>query len=244
MHSQRYGSLIRVTGKDKSTSRVAEAVGQLRASIFEGRLAPGASLRELTLARELQVSQATVREALQRLEHAGLVTRRPNLGTKVTRLTPKDVRERVGLRALLEVLAARAAALRMTDADFLELERRLGVLAESVRSDRYYEAAQADLEFHRYVWQCSGNDTLCSLLDLVTVPLFAFISILRSHGLHKLRAVVSSHKPLLEALRSKDAERIGEAFQRGATASYEPFLHGKTPRISAEMFGFLERLDG
>lgn len=218
---------------------MSEVVRQLRASIFEGRLAPGAALRELTLARELQVSQATVREALQRLEHAGLVTRKANQGTTVTRLSPKDVRERLGLRALLEVLAARAAAERMTDEDFEELERRLEALGESVASDRYYESAQADLAFHRYVWQCSGNEMLCGLLELVTVPLFAFISILRSHGLHRLQSVVTSHRPLIEALRSRDAAEIGVAFERGAMASYEPFLHGESPRMSAEMFGFL-----
>lgn len=228
-----------MTGTAKASSRVSEVARQLRESIFEGQLAPGAPLRELTLARELQVSQATVREALQRLEHAGLVTRRRNLGTSVTRLSPKDVRERLGLRALLEVMAARSAAERMTAADFEELERRLNVLGDSVESDRYYEAAQADLEFHRYIWQCSGNDTLCGLLELVTVPLFAFISIMRSHGLHKLHAVVASHTPLIEALRSKDAARIAEAFQRGATASYEPFLQDESPRVSAELFGFL-----
>jgi DNA-binding GntR family transcriptional regulator len=228
-----------VNGAPKASSRVSEVVQRLRESIFEGHLTPGTPVRELTLARELQVSQATVREALQQLEHAGLVTRRRNLGTSVTRLSPKDIRERLLLRALLEVLAARAAAERMTSRDFEELERRLAVLGASVQSDRYYESAQADLEFHRYVWQCSGNETLCGLLEQVTVPLFAFISILRSHGLQKLHAVVASHVPLIEALRGKDPRRIGEAFEQGATASYEPFLQDGSPRVAAEIFGFL-----
>ena len=54
-----------------------------------------------------------------------------------------------------------------------ELERRLKVLDAAINSDSYYESAQADLEFHRYVWQCSGNAMLCQLLELVTVPLLA-----------------------------------------------------------------------
>jgi DNA-binding GntR family transcriptional regulator len=233
-----------VTSTGKTSSRVSEVVRQLREEIFEGELLPGTALRELTIAHELQVSQATVREALQRLEHAGLVTRRHNLGTSVTRLSPKDVQERLALRALLEVLAARAAAERMTAENFEELKHRLDVLGESVQSDRYYEAAQADLEFHRYIWQCSGNETLCGLLELVTVPLFAFISIMRSHGLHKLQAVVASHNPLIEALRSRDPQQIGDAFERGATASYEPFLQGGSARVSAEIFGFLRPEQG
>ncbi len=229
-----------MTGTAQADSRAAAVVRQLREAIFEGRYSPGMPLRELTLARELQVSQSTIREALQQLEHAGLVTRQRNVGSFVTRLSPKDIRERVQLRVLLEVLAARCAAGRMTPTDFTELNRRLAVLAEAIAADRYYETSQADLDFHRYIWQCSGNDTLCTLLEQVTVPLFAFVSILRSHGLQKLHSVVASHTPLIKALRSRDAGRIAAAFRRGATASYERFLDDANPLESATVFGFLD----
>src|SRR3981081_3804063 len=92
-----HANLCFVAASPTSSSRVETVVMQLRQGIFEGRFPPGAPLRELTLARELSVSQATVREALQRLEHAGLVTRKPNIGATVTRLSPKDVKERVAL---------------------------------------------------------------------------------------------------------------------------------------------------
>ena len=222
-----------------SGSRVSEVVSRLREDIFENRLQPGEAIREMVLARELGVSQATVRDALQRLEHAGLVMRKSNLGTTVTRLTPKDVRERVSLRATLEVMAAQQAALLMREADFGELEVRLEKLGLAIQRDGYHEAAEADLELHRYVWRCSGNDTLFRLLDLVTVPLFAFVSIMRSQGLQKLAAVVAEHRPLIEALRSKDPARIQTAFGKNATSFYEPFLGECTERAAAEAFGFL-----
>ena len=223
-----------------SASRVTSVATAIREGIFQGTFPPGASLRELTLARDLKVSQATVREALQRLEHAGLVTRKANVGTTVTRLTPKDVRERIGLRAALEIAAAEAAAARMTEEDFVELNRRLSVLGQAIADDRYYEAAQADLAFHRYVWECSGNDMLCRVLELVAVPLFAFISILRSQGLQQLTAVVEAHSPLVEALRSGDRERIRAAFSVGATSSYEAFT-GDGGNL-AQMYGYLETI--
>lgn len=226
--------------RPKTGSRAAEVTRQLRESILEGKLSPGTPLREMTLARELQVSQATIREALQRLEHTGLVTRRAHVGTFVTRLSPNDVKERVLLRVLLETRAAQAAAERMTPENFRELERRLAVLGECIETGRFYETAQADLDFHRYVWQCSGNETLCGLLELLTVPLLAFISILRHHGLHRIRDVVASHEPLVEALRSRDPQQIAQAFERGATSSYESFLRDDSPRMTAAAFGFLE----
>ena len=215
---------------------------QLREEIMSGARLPGTPLRELMLAKELKVSQATVREALQRLEHSGLVTRKPNLGTTVTRLSPKDVRERVSVRIVLECMAAQAAAERITAADLDELERRLTILGAAVESNKYYEAAQADLEFHRYIWMCAGNDTLCRLLELVTVPLFAFAAMLRSHGLQKLTAVVAAHSPLIEALRSKDPARIREAFFKGSTSSYESFLGESGDLAIAKAFGLIESL--
>ena len=226
------------TAAATGNSRVSRAVDQLREAIFKGQLAPGSSLGEQTLARELGVSQATVREALQRLEHAGLVTRKPNVGTTVTRLSPKDVHERVALRGLLEGVAAQEAAPKMGKAEFKELERRLRVMEKAAEANRYYEAAQADLNFHRYVWQCSGNNMLGRMLELVTVPLFAFISILRSTGLQRLTTVMDSHEPLVAALKSGDVARIQSAFEEGATRSYRAFLD-EGERAAAEAFGFL-----
>jgi DNA-binding GntR family transcriptional regulator len=221
-------------------SRASDVVTGLRQAIFENRLPPGSPIRELSVAREFGVSQATVREALGRLEHIGLVTRRPNLGTTVTRLSPRDVRERVGLRTLLEPIAAKLAADRMTAEDFEELERRLAILGGAIQNNSYYEAAHADLDFHRFIWKCSGNEMLCQLLELVTVPLFAFVSIIRSQGVQKLTAVVEAHSPLVDALRSRDDSIIKQAFERGGSSFYEPFQSEGGERAAAEAFGFLD----
>src|SRR5215831_18770049 len=101
-----------------TSSRVEAVMLQLRQRVFEGRYPPGTALRELTLARDLSVSQATIREALQRLQYTGLVTRTANVGSTVTRLSVKEVRERVELRTLLEVKAALEASTRMASAEY------------------------------------------------------------------------------------------------------------------------------
>jgi DNA-binding GntR family transcriptional regulator len=228
-----------MASSETSATRVDAVVLWLRQAVFEGRYPPGAPLRELNLARELAVSQATIREALQRLQHTGLVTRTPNVGSVVTRLSVREVRERVELRAVLEVKAALDAAARMGDLEFAELEARMVALDHAVESNRYYESAQADLEFHRYVWQCSGNETLSRHLELLTVPLFAFVSILRCQGVEHLVDTVEAHRPLVDALRSRDAAIIREAFQKGATSAYAFLEPGRHPALLAA-FGLLE----
>lgn len=221
-------------------SRSENTTALLRAAIFEGKYAPGTALREIRIAKELGVSQATIRESLQKLEHAGLVVRVPNIGTTVVRLTSKDVRERVELRAELEIRAAKLAAQRMGEEEYSELERRLQVLTAAVESDKHYEAAQADLAFHSYIWHCSGNQTLAAILEHLTVPLFAFVSLLRHSGFEHLPDVVASHEPLLEALRSGDAARIEVAFEQGATHSYRDFMDAGGASRRAFAFGLLK----
>jgi DNA-binding GntR family transcriptional regulator len=231
---------FRVASSKTAASRVDAVARQLREGIFQGIYPPGSPLRELEIARRLNVSQGTVREALRGLEHAGLLAKEANRGSTVTRLTPKDIRERVTLRALLETVAAQQAAELMGEADFAEIEKRLAALDSAVRSDKYYDAAQADLDFHRYIWQCSGNETLCKMLELITVPLFAFISILRSQGLQRLVTVVDAHEPLISALRSRDRKVIQSAFETGAVGSYRNFLGEGDDRAIAAALGLVE----
>jgi len=231
----------------RSTAPVASLPLQirdrLRRDIFDGVYLPGSQLRELRLAEDLGVSQATVREALHQLEAAGLVTRQPNVGTTVTRLNPREVRERVDLRALLEVRAALEASARMGAAEYEELERMLAALGEAIQRDSYYEAAQADLDFHRYVWRCSGNQTLYRTLELITIPLLAFVSVLRANGLQHLAHVTAAHEPLLAALRSGDSEAIASAFRRGAMSSYEDFMEVTSESRRAKIFGMMDGSD-
>lgn len=226
---------------DSHLSLVERTALRLRQAIFDGVYPPGAHLRELRIAREFGISQATVREALAQLEAAGLVMRQPHVGTTVTRLTPREVRERVELRALLEVRAAEEASRRMSEEDFRELNRRLAALDSAVQRDSYYEAAQADFEFHRFIWRCSGNEILCRVLDQLTLPLLAFVSVLRANGLQHLAGVTAGHEPLVAALRSRDPVVIREAFTRGATSSYEDFMDLTPTARKAQAFGMLEQ---
>jgi DNA-binding GntR family transcriptional regulator len=208
----------------RNTTLKARVVGAIRDAIFSGRFAPGEALRELHLAHNLNVSQPTVREALFELEKQGLVVRTPNVDTVVTNLSSDEVREHIEVRLLLEKVAAVKAAERMTSADFQELDRRVAALAVAVAENAYYEAAQLDLEFHRHIWECSGNRALARALDRIVVPLFAFVSIVRSAGSQDLVRVMSSHTAIIEALRQRDRARIEEVIGQHGQNSYREFL--------------------
>jgi len=188
-----------------------QVTNAIRDAIFAGRFRPGDPVREMHLARELQVSQSSVREALLQLQHESLVVRTPNRGTSVTTLSDREVAERVRLRADLECMAALDAASRMAVGEFEELEQRMQRVGDAVARDAHREAAIADLEFHRFIWEKSGNTTLCGVLEQLTAPLFAFMSILRSTDAEHLAASARGHEPILEALKQGGKRRIMEA---------------------------------
>jgi DNA-binding GntR family transcriptional regulator len=207
----RTATLLKPVKTASLSTRVFET---LRDAIFSGRLKAGDPLRELHLAHDLNVSQATVREALVQLEQLGLVVRTPNIGTHVTRLTREEVAERIELRIVLEERAMIQAAPRFGAPELAELERKLQRITEATSRDAYFEEAQADLAFHRYIWEQTGNRTLYRTLDQIAVPLFAFVSILRGANRQSLKDVVQSHEGIVGALRQPSRKRIRLALRQ------------------------------
>lgn len=211
-------------GKLKTGPLREQVFRRLKDVILEGRYQPGDALREVPLADELGVSQNTVREALLQLEQLGLVVRSPNRNTTVTKLTQSDIRERVSLRMLLEPVVLVAAAERMTEQDYNQLEAKLAAIAAGVDANSPLDTAQADIDFHRFLWDRSGLPFLYQVLDQATLPLFAFVSLLRLRAAENLREVVYPHEEIRDALRSQDHERITHVIRTHLRRSYEEFL--------------------
>ncbi|HEY8459797.1 MAG TPA: GntR family transcriptional regulator, partial [Blastocatellia bacterium] len=172
-----------------------------------------------------------------KLERFGLVVRVPNKETIVTRHSSREIRERVAIRATLEEMAFVEAAHAMTEEDYAALEGKLRRVSEAFKRKEYFDAAQFDLDFHRYIWRRSGNETLAEMLDYLTTPLFAFISILRSAGAAELKDVVAPHEDLLAALKSKKAARIKQAVHEHIIGSYNGFLNSGASSLEEMLSG-------
>lgn len=211
------------TTKAEPRVRPSDVVDGIRDDIFAGRLTPGDALAELHLARRFGVSQSVIREALARLEHAGLVRRIPNRGTFVTNLSHTELKEYIRLRVMLETVAAADAA-EHCYGNAPEVETWAAAIATAVEANDYFGAAQADLEFHRAIWRMAGDSTIYRVLDQVTVPLFAFTSMRRSGSREQLRRVVHSHQPILDAILAGDRDAAGAAMREHISTSYQQFF--------------------
>src|SRR5258706_2861184 len=120
-----------------------DPTARLRQAIIEGRFFPNERLVEEDLVRRFGGTRAAVRLALAVLEQQGLVVRERNRGARVRLVTEREAIEIIEIRAMLEALVARHAALRATSADLEALQSRLaGMEALSATNDlvRYSEA--------------------------------------------------------------------------------------------------------
>jgi DNA-binding GntR family transcriptional regulator len=226
----------------------SQVVDILKHAIFYGKLQPGELLPELPLARKMKVSQSTVREALAELERYGLVVRVSNRGTVVASLGAADIQDRMKVRLVLEEMALSDACLSLDDADIAHLKDSARIIDSFAESGQYIQAAEADLAFHRYVWRKTGNHVLYQTLDILTVPLFAFMGVmLNMAGIEQYRTLALPHHDLVEALRQHDPDIAREAIRAhlpigcdGSTQggfARSVALHAKLPgsRASADL---------
>jgi DNA-binding GntR family transcriptional regulator len=100
----------------------------VRRRILTGAMAPGAPVRQDTIAVELGVSKIPLREALSRLEQDGLLSSYPNRGYVVRHLSADEATEVFALRLKLEPAAAAAGALKATPEDRAAAEAALAEL--------------------------------------------------------------------------------------------------------------------
>ncbi|NUS51120.1 MAG: GntR family transcriptional regulator, partial [Nocardioidaceae bacterium] len=90
---------------------------RLRDAIVDGTLEPGEQLRDAELAAWLGVSRTPIREALLRLQHAGLVVARPGRSTSVATLDARAIRDAQAVVASMHELAVRQAVPQLTEQD-------------------------------------------------------------------------------------------------------------------------------
>ncbi|MGH8504368.1 MAG: GntR family transcriptional regulator [Stenotrophobium sp.] len=125
--------------------------------ILDGGYPPGMRLKELDLAREFNVSQAPVREALRELETLGLVKTERYRGTHVHPLDLVELREAYILRLIIEQASARAID-KPSPADLKILQDELDLMsAAATRKKRTDDYMESVLRFHRKIVEMSGN---------------------------------------------------------------------------------------
>ena len=154
-------------------------LAQLETMILEGSLKPGQKLpAERELAKQFDVSRPSLREAIQKLEAKGLITRRQGGGTFVNdkilgglsdplfALMANSKESQFDLlefRHGIEGMSAYYAAMRGTKADFDEIQRKHDNIGSAQLEDNYRLEAQAVFEFYLAICAASHNVVILHL---------------------------------------------------------------------------------
>lgn len=185
------------------TSTLSQSISeQLVEAILSGKRRPGSRLNESELSRQLQVSRAPIREALNQLQEQGLVVYHPRKGMFVVNLVESDIHKINQLRVPLEAEALVLCRANLTAQNEKKLLAQLDKMESGKMSN--LEAVRVDLAFHRLIWSQSGNEYFERVLTSLTAPLFAYALIAQSWESKQI--ILDSHRPMLEFIRGKGRE--------------------------------------
>lgn len=228
-----------VAARRRPRSLAHDLVDALAGRIREGSLGAGEKLpTEAEIMEEFGVSRTVVREAISRLQAAGLVETRHGVGTfavglgegSAFRISPEqlgtlqDVIAVLELRIAVETESAALAAVRRTPENVLSLRNALRAFIAAVEEGR--DAVGPDFQFHLEIARATQNHHFVDLMGTLggmmiprarlepTVPL-------TPERQAYLRRVNSEHESIVEAIAMQDAEAARAAMRTHLANSRE-----------------------
>lgn len=191
-------------------------------------ISPGARIPIDVIARELNVSQTPVREALSRLEREGLVRKAHLIGySAAPQLDRKQFTDLYDFRLLIEPEGARLATQNMTPEALAHLEEIAADMAHGAapvdRNSRYSRFARIDAHFHDEILRIAGNEVMRSTLFNLHIHLHLFRLMYHSRVTED---ALDEHENVLAAFRTRDASAA-------ETAMREHILHSRNRLIPA-----------
>jgi DNA-binding GntR family transcriptional regulator len=139
----------------------------IREAIVDGRIPPGAALREGSLVEMLGTSRGTIREALRHLVQEGLVEYRLHRGAFVPRQKLADRLDVYVAREAIETWAARKLIESSAELDLSKLDAAISAMAAEGAglAKPTEETIAADLRFHHELVRMAGSERLTRAHD-------------------------------------------------------------------------------
>ena len=209
--------------KTVSRKSLTEAATQsIRSEITSGRWAVGEQLpNEAQLSARLGVSRGTVREAVRALVAQGMLETRQGSGTYVrskadtarslNRIRHTSLRDRLEMRAALEVEAARLAAQRITPQTIAHLESMLASRGLREEADRA-TFVERDFAFHEAIAAASGNDALIEVYGFFSASIRESIEATLDGELPE--PDYEAHRQIVNAIATGDPDKASATVRR------------------------------
>lgn len=201
----------------------------LRAAILDGRVPPGAQLREAHIAADLGISRSPLREALTRLEEEGLVVKVPFRGAFVVEVSAQDVAEIASIRLRVEPYAAELSMEALRGPHRSLLMQTVEDLDRATQDNDIPASIDAHLRFHALFYDLSGHSVLQSLWNGWESKLRLYLSAdHRSYS--NVHDIAREHEGLVTHVLAGDIE----GFQREIAGHFPSALRAGSAAEGAE----------
>lgn len=197
-----------------SATRAETVAEALRESILKGDYLSGERLVELSLAKSLDVSQNTIRDALRMLEQHGWVVKHPRRGVYVRTFTPDEAAEVFALIGAVEVVVLGWALETMTKVGLQELDALVNTARKHSYSGDWQASIEAVFRFHELLGQIAGKPFTIQVLGQLynQVRLLEALRQARApRNPHELNAHIRRHESLSHYIEAGDvmgAQRV------------------------------------
>ncbi|WDP91510.1 MAG: GntR family transcriptional regulator [Desulfobacter sp.] len=192
-----------------------QAYNKIKIAISKGYIKKGSKLTETVLAKNLEMSRATVKGAIKRLVYEGLAEHVPNKGVSVVSPTLEEIDQTFQVRGQLEQLAVTQAIPNMKGQDYKALRilvEKEEALFKARELQAYYEINDA---FHMKIVENSGNQVLVhyvrELLQKTTIYLILFDPFYQLVEMQHHSPV--EHRDILAYMEKNDVQEAGQAIK-------------------------------
>ena len=198
----------------KRVKSLAEQIYErLRRDIITGVLMPDERIIELDIAEMMGTSQGPVREALQRLERDGLVSKQARSATRVTSAARDEILELFTIRSLIESFAVKRVSPRITAEQIRELEFLVEMMHIAGVQEDMFALTESDMLFHRQLCVWSGNSALYRAWDPLYGQIQRFVVQTHNDYFDSLTNLAATHYPIIAALKSGQADEASRIIQ-------------------------------
>lgn len=197
-----------------------QKVYQIIKQMIEDRtLLPGQKIPQEKLAGELGVSRTPLISALKFLEHERLVESKPRRGYFVRLFSRKEMISIFEIREVLEGLAARKAATKITDAEIKTLKSFFMGFAGTKSITDIQAYSKEDKKFHTFITRTGSKELLTTMLQTFNIISLAYQNLLHEGLIREPDETIKEHHEIIEAICNRDAERaenlMRQHFQKG-----------------------------
>ncbi|RKR20029.1 GntR family transcriptional regulator [Arthrobacter oryzae] len=141
-----------------------QVYAMIHEAILNGDLPAGARLRVRDLAEQVGTSVMPVREAIRRLEEAGLAEREPHKGAVVKSLSLEELIHVYDVRRLLETEAARLGSERITAQDCDRMQAEYELMRAAIAERRVIALLDHDEAMLSILYEAAGNPVLVQMI--------------------------------------------------------------------------------